>query len=577
MSKLYVSYVREEIKDAQRLVSEIRTYLPSADIELLQTFDSEILASSDVILCLFSINYKRSRDFQQECTLTANLNKTAILVEYRESSLVEKLKRSSLLSELQQKLRSDNYQWYNKKERDECLNRVVACLGLDMPIGDVTGTLVKFDIRSKRSLKYTIAGKTGVLPEGRVLDVRLPEGSYMCVFSPLDYPECVITEVVLFESKDKAEQTKVIDIDSRVEGYLWIIEQEEQEEQEKSYEEEKRIDPNRQYELGCQYVDESKFEEAFSCFSRGAGNNHTGCQVVLAVLYFKGYGVEQNRKKAFSFSQKSADQSDAVGIRLLGLCFRDGIERNIPQAIEYLNRAIEQNDVESMVCLGDLFHYIERFKNISEAVGWYERAAQQGSGDAMKELGICYCQGFVGNNNGTEGTPDYKNVVFWFRKSAEAGNAAGQNELGLCYSTGLGVAKSLPDAFKWYKMAADQGLPVAQYNVGNCYYNGWGTSVDKSQAFKCFKAAAEQNDLEAQNNLAYCYHYGDGVPVNYKEAVSWWTRVAEQGNVNGQYNLAVCYENGEGCSKNLYLARQWYQKAAEQGNEDAKKALKRLK
>ena len=614
MSKLYVSYVREEIEEAQRLVSEIKTYLPAADIALLHICNSEILTNSDVILCMFSNNYKKSSDFQQECTLAANLNKTVILLEYKECGFFEKLKRSSLMSELQKKLRSDNYQWYDKKGRDECLRRLIACLGLEVPIGNVTGTLVKFDIRSKRSFTYTIAGKTGSMPEGRVVDVRLPDGSYKCVFSPTDYPECVIVEQVFFESMVKSVQTKVIDIDSRVDGYLWKIKQEEQEKQEKAREEEERRkreeaernDPKRQYEQACQYYDEGKYEEAFRCLSRGAELNHSGCQAGLSKLYYFGLGVGQDYKKAFSFAQKSADQGDVDGMRRLGICYRfgNGTRRNIPQAIEYFKRAIEQNDVRSMVCLGDIRHYDEGFKNMSEAVGLYKRAAKLGDGKAMSELGCCYFVGFESYHNGAEETPDYKTAVSWFRKAADAGNAEGQLSLGYCYENGLGVAKNPHDAFKWYKLAADQGNPVAQCNVGNCYVNGWSVTVDKSQAFKYYKAAAEQNYLNAQNRLAWCYYNGDGVPVNYNEAVAWWTRAAEQGyadaqnslgwwhqngkgirdygkvfhwyklsaeqgNTYGQYNLALCYWNGNGCDKNIGIALQWFLKAAEQGYSDA--------
>lgn len=608
MSKLYISYVREEIEEAQRLVSEIKSYLPSADVVFLHICNPEILTNSDVVLCLFSTRYKESSDFQQECTLAANLNKTVILLEYKEYGLWERVKRNGILSELKNKLRSENYSWLDKKGKDECLRRLIAYLGLEMPIGNVTGTLVKFDIRSKIGITYTIAGRTGSMQEGRIVDVRLPDGSYKCIFTPTDYPECVIVAQVVFDSGKSSIPTQVIDIDTPAEVFIWKHKQEEQERREKAREEEmrrqkeeaERNNPERQFELGCQFVDDDNYEEAFRCFSRGAALNHAGCQTKLSVLYYYGYGVEKSYSKAFDLARKAADQGYAEGIGLLGNYYKEGIvtQQDITQAIKYLEQAAAFNFVPSILDLGDIYYD----KHSSKAVKWYKKAADLGSGKGMWGLGNWYY-------NGMDGGVDVWTAAGWYRKSAEAGFADGQCQFGYMCELGQGVTKSINDAFVWYKKAADQGYVVAQYNVGNCYLSGWGVSVDKTMAIKYYRAAADQGYVDAQSQLAICledsnfkealnwckkavekghsvaqnnlgvwfFNGKNDIVKNYSEAFRLFRLSAEQGNAYGQYNLALCYENGYGCSKNIQLAKEWYKKSAEKGHKNSQNALARLK
>jgi len=53
-------------------------------------------------------------------------------------------------------------------------------------------------------------------------------------------------------------------------------------------------------------------------------------------------------------------------------------------------------------------------------------------------------------------------AVEWFRKAAEQGYADAQFRLGLKYEEGCGVDKNESTAVEWYRKAAEQGHPYVQ-------------------------------------------------------------------------------------------------------------------
>lgn len=89
-------------------------------------------------------------------------------------------------------------------------------------------------------------------------------------------------------------------------------------------------------------------------------------------------------------------------------------------------------------------------RNMDEAVKWYAKAAEQGSGEAQMKLGSLYVGGKSGiRKNSAE-------AAKWFTLSAQGGNAAAQCQLARMHMTGAGVAKDDVEAYKWATLAAAQ-------------------------------------------------------------------------------------------------------------------------
>jgi TPR repeat protein len=114
--------------------------------------------------------------------------------------------------------------------------------------------------------------------------------------------------------------------------------------------------------------------------------------------------------------------------------------------------------------------------------------------------------------------------------AAERGDAEAQLDLARDYSTGYGVAKDLPEAFRWTFNAAHQGYDEAQLALGNCYRYGYGTAIDPVAAVKWYRLAADQGLASAQSEIGNCYRYGLCVEKDLPEALKWYRMVAEQGD-----------------------------------------------
>lgn len=181
--------------------------------------------------------------------------------------------------------------------------------------------------------------------------------------------------------------------------------------------------------------------------------------------------------------------------------------------------------------------------------------AKSGEAETQNALGEAYYDGKGVTENLTE-------AVKWFTKAAEQENAKAEYNLGNCYYYGYGVQyKDYGEAVKWYTKAAEQGYADAQNQLGYCYEFGEGVDTNHKKAVEWYTKAAEQGLPLAQCNLGVCYNYGNGVEKNFEEAVKWYTKAANQEYARAQYNLALSYDKGEGVAKNDSEAMKWYLKA----------------
>ena len=89
-------------------------------------------------------------------------------------------------------------------------------------------------------------------------------------------------------------------------------------------------------------------------------------------------------------------------------------------------------------------------KDLPEARRWTERAAVQGDGPAMFNLGLFFAQGDGGPKNDAS-------AVAWFKRAADLGVHDAQYNLAVMTQNGRGAARNPADAYKWYLIAASQG------------------------------------------------------------------------------------------------------------------------
>jgi len=149
------------------------------------------------------------------------------------------------------------------------------------------------------------------------------------------------------------------------------------------------------------------------------------------------------------------------------------VEENQSRAIAFYLKALdldiegmaENGDQYAQACLGLMYQYGRGVdKNMSTAVEWYRKAAEQGHADAHFYCGmmihLCGIYEYIYGG--------YRNHLTKFEcycKAAEQGHAYAQYCLGDMYYLGDGVDQNYSTAVEWFRKAAEQGHAIAQRSL----------------------------------------------------------------------------------------------------------------
>ena len=379
-------------------------------------------------------------------------------------------------------------------------------------------------------------------------------------------------------------------------------------------------DVNAQYDLAeCYYYGsggvKKNVSEAMKWYRKAAEQGHVEAEYSLGYCCYDGQNGAMDYAQAVKWFRKAAEQGHAKAQYFLGHCYYYGwsVDEDFAEAVKWYRKAAEQGHADAQGRLKtkivELFLKAQNgdadaqyrlglarengdgiAKNMSEAVKWYRKAAEQGYAASQYNLGLClYHKGKALSDkfdiedsecDGIEMRTARKNLseaANWFRKSADQGFANAEYILGLCYECGDGIDKNMTEAVKWYRKAAEQGIAEAQRKLGDGYYEGGnGLERNYSAAVRWYRKAAEQgiSDAAMQVNLGDCFYYGgNGIEKDCAEAVKWYLKAANQGNARAQCKLGECYGLGKGVSENKAEAAKWYLKAANQGVVQAQNSL----
>jgi S1-C subfamily serine protease len=173
------------------------------------------------------------------------------------------------------------------------------------------------------------------------------------------------------------------------------------------------------------------------------------------------------------------------------------------------------------------------------------------------------------NDNGIEKNPT--EALKWYQKAAEQSNNLAQFQLGVMFDIGDGVAKDYTEAAKWYRKAAEQGNDSAQCDLAEMLESGRGVETNQTEAVDWYQRSAEQGNHIAQFDLGCVYAAGKIAPKNPVLAVKLFQQSAAQGFMPAQKYLGMMYFNGLGVIQDYAEAYKWYSIAAVQGDEDSAK------
>lgn len=193
--------------------------------------------------------------------------------------------------------------------------------------------------------------------------------------------------------------------------------------------------------------------------------------------------------------------------------------------------------------------FLEKCERYSEALRWFLQSANKGYISAQYHLGSIFRFGYCGCKK------NYQESFKWYLKAAEQGSQKACGNVGSFYRFGKGVRKNNTKAIEWYKKAN------AYSRVGDVYND----KNDFPEALKWYTKAAETGNWVEQSSLAtYLYSH-----EMYEEALKWEIKASE-GNLDYCQSVGHYYEWGKGVEKDLDEAMRWYKKAAEGGGAGSK-------
>lgn len=205
-----------------------------------------------------------------------------------------------------------------------------------------------------------------------------------------------------------------------------------------------------------------------------------------------------------------------------------------------------------------LHYVVAETRPLSEAQQTIVKKAQQGNVNAQLYLALMY-----GSGLGIDSDSDQ--VLKWNKLAAEQGSAEAMYNLGKIYQR----QEDYTMALKYLSEAANKQYSNAQYRLGQMYQTGKGVAQNYDEAFKWYLLAANNNDSMARVRLGDMYYYGLGVKQDDTEALLWYQRAtfSDVGefapNATALYTLGRMYEQGEGIEQNYEIATSFYKLAAE--------------
>lgn len=252
-----------------------------------------------------------------------------------------------------------------------------------------------------------------------------------------------------------------------------------------------------------------------------------------------------------------ANQGEIEAQYLLGKAYLTGknIDKNKDQAKEWLKKSAENGYAPAMRFMGVLSR-----NNDSEAIFWWEKAANLGDSISKLNLGYHYY--------------NTKNITLaekWLISAIESGSPEASIYLFLLYNENKGSKKLKKDhreSFKWLKTYSDSDINI-KICLAQSYEYGLGTKADTSKAIQIYEQLAESGDTYAINKLGVMYSKGNGTPKDLTKAAELFKKSADLGDEWGQYNYADALAYGKGVAKDIELAEIYYKKSADKNNFSA--------
>lgn len=267
------------------------------------------------------------------------------------------------------------------------------------------------------------------------------------------------------------------------------------------------------------------------------------------------YVDKNNLIKAIKYLEIAYAKGMSVAASILGHCYLygEGVEKDIEKGIALLNEAIEENDTDSLLFLGDFYLIPDTvYYNPQEGARLVLAGALNNQADAENLVGKCYF-------DGTGVNEDKITARKWFTKSAEQDNSAALYNLAVCFELGEGGEQNTSKALQLYLRSGNLGYANAQVKLSQLYFEGIEFEKNDVEAFDWAMKAAKQQNSAGEFLLGWYFVDGVGTEVNKKKALEWIQQAKNHGNADALGVLGAFYEEGEIVPQDDAQAKKLYE------------------
>jgi hypothetical protein len=375
--------------------------------------------------------------------------------------------------------------------------------------------------------------------------------------------------------------------------------------------------PEAEYVMGLFYADNlvvpRDWAKAYRLVKASADANYEPAKKVLHEFIRRGVPVPGDSSMPSSPLRDSSttDKStESVGaVEPVYLDFGKDTSSHVDD-LTLLNEAFREGSEEFQKELG--VSKIFESAGDTTGIGMIERAANEGSPEALTVLGRCYEKGVGVPMDRILAAEQYLRAARMdsrrasllllnlvrektFLGEVESRTKKNDDDAAFVWAglTELGLDQRLLDdqAFHFLVVAADHGNISSLIELGRCYFTGQWTKQDPAMGRRCWERAMDAGSRDAEIRLAAAQVLSDTTAVypdsnrlvrestndaSLADAVRTLIGASDDGSMIGELALGYCYEKGIGVGQSTPDAVRLYRICAQRGSQSAYESLKRL-
>ncbi len=265
------------------------------------------------------------------------------------------------------------------------------------------------------------------------------------------------------------------------------------------------------YRLAGILYENGEFSQAkkwyLACVESASTNGgKSWCMNGLGKIFYQ----ENDMKQSRVWYQKSADLGDQEGYYRVGLNYANTKEWQ--QALNnYLKIKTPNIGTKTLIA-----HAYRELGDENQALIWYEKAAEDGSADALVNVGVIY---YLRN--------DFSNSIKSWKKASELGSGVASYKLARLYDD----QKKPEEAETYDKIGASQG------EIGSIFFYAFAlqSKADYKNAKIWYQKGVDKNDPQSMVQLGAILSAIDGDDI---QACALWTKASSLGSSKAKDNVS---------------------------------------